>query len=164
MLFERLVNQHRLTNLVWVWEAAQPGFGPNAAAGAYSQFFPGLLYVDALELDVARAESRFRSDVFLSSIGVGKPIGIFIESNAPDPEFFANETGWAWFVIGPQSGQGMTGTNAPDSGAQALAALYADQRVISHDTFANSRNSALMDYSAASLRKRSLTFQNARPS
>jgi mannan endo-1,4-beta-mannosidase len=133
MLFDRLANHHRLTNLVWVWEAAQPGFGPNAAAGTYDQFFPGLLYVDALELDVARAESRFRSDAFLRETGVGKPIGIFIDGKAPEPAFFANEIGWAWFVLGPQSTvQGTGGTSAQDPNVQALASLYADQRVISH--------------------------------
>ncbi len=132
MLFDRLVNHHRLTNLVWVWEAATPGFGPNAAAGPYSQFFPGLLYVDSLELDVTHAESRFRADIFLRSIGVAKPIGLFIDGKAPDPLFFANETGWAWFVLGPESaGKGTEGEVAanPDP---AIAGLYADPRVVSH--------------------------------
>jgi mannan endo-1,4-beta-mannosidase len=133
MLFDRLVHHHHLLNLVWVWEAAQPGFGPNAAAGAYSQFFPGLLYVDALELDVAGAESRFRTDVLLRSVGVGKPIGLFVDGTAPEPAFFANQTGWAWFVLGSQgSGQGSAGAGLTDQSAQAVAALYADPRVVSH--------------------------------
>jgi len=130
MLFDRFAHHHHLTNLVWVWEAAAPGFGPNAAAGPYSQFFPGLLYVDALELDVARAESRFRSDIFVRSIGVGKPIGLVIEDKAPDPAFFGNETGWGWFVLGSQaSATGSTGAASTDQ--SAIAALYADPRVIS---------------------------------
>ena len=133
MLFDRLVNHHRLTNLVWVWEAAAPGFGPNAAAGPYGQFFPGLLYVDALQLDVTRVESRFRSDTFLRSIGVGKPIGLFIDGRVPEPTFFANETGWAWFVLGPQaSGQGSVGAGSTDGNIQTIVSLYADPRVISH--------------------------------
>ncbi len=132
MLYDRFVNHHHLTNLVWVWEAAPPGFGPNAATGGYSQFFPGLLYVDALELSVARAESRFRSDVYLRLLGLGKPIGLFIDGTSPEPAFFANETGWAWFVLGPQvAGQGSAGTGSIDQSAQALAALYADPRVVS---------------------------------
>ncbi len=132
MLFDRLVNHHHLTNLVWVWEAESPGFGPNAAAGPYSQFFPGLLYVDALELDFTHAESRFRTDIFLRSIGVAKPIGLFIDGKAPDPSFFANETGWAWFVLGPQAaGQGTAG-EAGASQVPAIAGLYADSRVVSH--------------------------------
>jgi mannan endo-1,4-beta-mannosidase len=133
MLFDRLVHHHHLASLIWVWEAAPPGFGPDAAAGAYTQFFPGLLYVDALELDVAHTESRFRTDVFLRSVGVGKPIGLFVDGKIPDPNFFASETGWAWFVLDSQGGgQGSTGAGSTDQNAQAIAALYADPRVISH--------------------------------
>ncbi len=131
MLFDRLVHHHHLTNLVWVWEAALAGFGPNAAAGAYSQFFPGLLYVDALALDVANPESRFRTDVFLHSVGVGKPIGLFIDGKTPDATFFANETGWAWFVLGSQAAGKGIGAGSTDQSAQAITALYADPRVVS---------------------------------
>jgi hypothetical protein len=91
-----------------------------------------LLYVDALELNVARAESRFRSDVFLRSVGVGKPIGLFIDGTAPEPAFFANQTGWAWFVLGSQGGgQGSAAAGSIDQSSQTLAALYADPRVVS---------------------------------
>lgn len=132
MLYDRFVNHHHLKNLVWVWEAVPPGFGPNAAAGPYSQFFPGLLYVDALDLHVVRVESRFRTDIYLRSIGVGKPIGLFIDGTSPGPAFFANETGWAWFVLGSQGvGQGGAAAGSIDQSAQALAPLYADSRVVS---------------------------------
>jgi mannan endo-1,4-beta-mannosidase len=132
MLFDRLVNQHHLTNLVWVWEAATPGFGPNATASAYGQFFPGLLYVDALELDVTRAEPRFRSDLFLRSTGVGKAIGLFIDGKPPAPSFFANESKWAWFLLAPQtSAAGSAPTNTADPISQAIATLYGDPRVVS---------------------------------
>jgi hypothetical protein len=53
-LFERLMQHDHIHNLAWVWEAAAPGFGPGAN-GAFSQFFPGLLYVDALDLAVDHA-------------------------------------------------------------------------------------------------------------
>jgi hypothetical protein len=63
------------------------------AAGTDGQFFPGLLYVDALELDIAHTESLFRSDIFLRSISVSKPIVLFIDGKTPDTSFFANESG-----------------------------------------------------------------------
>ena len=133
MLFDRIVNTHHLANLVWVWEAAPAGFGPNAAAGAYGEFFPGLLYVDALELDATRTESRFRSDVFLRSVGVGKPIGLFFDGKSPAPAFFATESDWGWFLLALQSvSQGAAAGDAPDSNAPALSALYSDARVIAH--------------------------------
>ena len=132
MLYDRLVNHDHLTNLVWVWEVAAPGFGPNATANAYSGFFPGLLYVDALELDVTRAEPRFRSDIFLQSVGVGKPIGIFVDGKAPAPSFFANETNWAWFVLASSASAPVSATaNTTDANAEAITALYGDPRVVS---------------------------------
>ncbi len=70
-LFDRMVNHDGLHNLVWVWSADPPGFGPNAT-GAYNDYFPGLLYVDALELNLENFNSRFRMDAFLASAGVGK--------------------------------------------------------------------------------------------
>jgi mannan endo-1,4-beta-mannosidase len=131
MLFDRLVNQDHLRNLVWVWEAALPGFGPDAT-GMYSDYFPGLLYADALALHVSRTESRFRSDAFLSASAVGKAIGVVIDGTPPDPAFFAKETGWSWFLLAPPA----TATTANTAGAdnapsEALRTLYADPRIIS---------------------------------
>jgi hypothetical protein len=120
MLFERLVHHDGVRNLVWVWEAAEASFGPGAN-GPYSSFFPGLAYVDALELDVAEARSRFSSDRVLSELGAGKVVGLAIEGAAPDPGFFRAETGWAWFELAPGHG----------SDAEALRTLYGDPRVAS---------------------------------
>ncbi len=121
MLFERLVHHDRVRNLVWVWEAAPPSFGPGAN-GAFSEYFPGLLHVDALQLAVSQTHARFRSDVLLRAFSVGKPIGISINGPLPDPAFFAQETDWAWFVLGPP-------ISGPAPTAQTLQALYSDPRV-----------------------------------
>ena len=124
MLFERLVHHDHVHNLVWVWEATPPSFGPGANS-TFSEYFPGLLEVDALQLFLSQTQSRFRTDVLLRRFSVGKPIGISINGPAPDPAFFAQETGWAWFVLGPPA----TGS-APS--VQTLQALYSDPRVVSH--------------------------------
>jgi mannan endo-1,4-beta-mannosidase len=123
MLFERLVHHDNVRNLVWVWEAEPPSFGlgPN---GAFSAYFPGLLYVDAIELALSQTRSRFRSDVFLHAFAVGKPIGLSINVSTPDPAFFARETDWAWFVLGPP-------TAGSALSAQTLQPLYSDPRVVS---------------------------------
>lgn len=122
MLFERLVHHDQVRNLVWVWEAAPPSFGPGPN-GAFSAYFPGLLHVDALRLAVSQTQSRFRSDVFLHAFAVGKPIGLSINGPTPDPAFFARETYWAWFVLGPPAAG-----SAP--WAQTLQPLYSDPRVV----------------------------------
>jgi mannan endo-1,4-beta-mannosidase len=129
MLFDRLVQHDHIRNLAWGWEAAPPGFGPGLN-GAFSKYFPGLLYVDALSLAVNRAQSRFRSDELLRQFAVGKVIGLSIAGPAPDPSQFARETGWAWFMLSPQGvAGGGSAASAPPS-MQVLRDLYSDPRVI----------------------------------
>jgi mannan endo-1,4-beta-mannosidase len=131
MLFERLVHHERVRNLVWVWEAAPPGFGPGAT-GSYGQYFPGLLYVDALELDTSRIDSRFRSDEFLQSFTAGKVIGISVEGTVPELALFEKERDWAWFLLAPQSASGESNhAGAADATAQAVRALYDDPQILS---------------------------------
>lgn len=118
-LFDRLVGHHKLRNLVWVWNAAAPGFGPNAP-GAYSDFFPGLQYADALAIDIEDGNSRWRRDAELSVFGVGKAIGLGLAGRLPAPAFFEQQPRWAWFLAAPGA------TEQPD----ALHALYSDPRVL----------------------------------
>jgi mannan endo-1,4-beta-mannosidase len=135
-LFDRMVNHDGLHNLIWVWEVDPPGFGPSATV--WSDYFPGLLYVDALALNVENLNSRFSMDKMLSLTGVGKPIGIEIEGKIPDPSVFAQQS-WAWFLLGPHREGSMSAptspsaeTPAPKSPADdALEKLYADPRVVS---------------------------------
>jgi mannan endo-1,4-beta-mannosidase len=121
-LFERLVDHDGLHNLVWVWEAAAPGFGPQAP-GSYFDFFPGLLYADALAVDVEGPDLRFPRDAGLALIGVGKVIGLGISGHLPDPAIFAQQTRWTWFLASPEL------PTAPDE-AEALRKLYNDPRVL----------------------------------
>jgi mannan endo-1,4-beta-mannosidase len=124
MLFDRLVHRDHVRNLVWLWEAAPPSFGQGSNS-PYAGFFPGFLYVDALQLAVSQTQSRFRSDAFLSAFAVDKPIGLTIDGPAPDPAFFARETNWTWFVLAPQSALDTAGS------PQTLRTLYSDTRVVS---------------------------------
>jgi mannan endo-1,4-beta-mannosidase len=129
MLFDRLVQHDHIRNLAWVWEAAPPGFGPGAS-GAFSKYFPGLLYVDALNLAAIRAQSRFRSDEFLRRFAVGKVIGLSIAGPAPDPSLLAREAGWAWFLLSPQNVAGSGSATPAPPPIQLLRDLYGDSRVI----------------------------------
>jgi mannan endo-1,4-beta-mannosidase len=125
MLFDRLVNHDEVHNLIWVWQAAPGGFGPGAN-GPYGEFFPGFLYVDALELSVNRTQSRFRSDTFLQGFAVDKVIGLEIDGPVPDPAFFSRETNWAWFLLAPPPAS----TVNDAATTQALRSLYSDPRVL----------------------------------
>jgi mannan endo-1,4-beta-mannosidase len=124
MLFDRLVKHDGVHNLIWTWQAAPGGFGPGAN-GPYAAFFPGFLYVDALELSVNRTQSRFRTDALLQGFAIDKAIGLSIDGPVPDPAFFAGETNWAWFLLTPQTS---AGNDAATS--QALRTLYSDPRVL----------------------------------
>lgn len=120
-LFDRLVQYDGVNNLIWVWNAAPPGLGGN---GTYNDFFPGLLYVDALSTDVVDLETHFRGDVFLSLIGVGKVIGVEVAGKVPDPKVFTEQPRWAWFLISPEE------ILVPDQ-AESLRKLYNDPSVLS---------------------------------
>jgi mannan endo-1,4-beta-mannosidase len=121
-LFERMVNHDGLRNLVWVWTAAPPGFGPNAN-GSLADFFPGLLYADALSLEETQVNPRWRSDAVLSSLGVGKVVGLELSGKVPAPEMLSQQK-WSWFLI---SGDEARSAERDD----ALRKLYGDTRVLS---------------------------------
>lgn len=115
-LFDRMVNRDGVRNLVWIWTAAPPGFGPSAN-GSLFDFFPGLLYADALCLK--DPQLSWRSDATLASMAVGKPTGVEL-SAIPKPEIAQQK--WSWFLLAADP------TPTPDKD-QALRALYADHRV-----------------------------------
>jgi mannan endo-1,4-beta-mannosidase len=126
MTFDRLVNHDGLHNLLWVWQAAAPSFS-SGDPGPFSDFFPGLLYADALEISLHDANPSFRADAFLAQFAVGKPIGVELTGALPPPAGFADHAAWAWFQIAPP-------TSSPaDSTAhdEALRQLYADPHIVS---------------------------------
>lgn len=122
MLFHRLTNHGGLHNLLWVWQIGPPSFGPGPTA-APGDFFPGLLYVDALELRTRQLNGRWPLDRFLTSIGVGKPLGVELTGVIPSATAFASPSAWSWFVL-----------DAPptsDAGIAALRKLFSDPRIAS---------------------------------
>jgi mannan endo-1,4-beta-mannosidase len=97
-LFDRMVNRHKLHNLVWVWDAASPGFGPDSP-GQYADYFPGLGYADALALTLGNNQFSWRRDTELSRFAVGKVIGIGLDGWLPTPAMLDQPTRWAWFLV-----------------------------------------------------------------
>jgi mannan endo-1,4-beta-mannosidase len=121
-LFDRLVNHNGLHNLLWVWQAVPPD--PRlGAAGSISDFFPGLLFVDALQIRLNQADSRFPGSRFLEQAAGGKVIGVELTGDLPSPDALTGRNGWAWFLAGVQ----------PASAArdEALRKLYGDSRIVS---------------------------------
>jgi len=112
MVFERLTVQHKLHNLVWVWEAAQNG-------GATFDFFPGLLCVDALALDGEDGNNAVRSRDF-ATFGAGKPAGLTFSGKLPEPWAMAQAAKWSWFLTAP--------AHTPEQ-LEALKKLYQEPKV-----------------------------------
>ncbi|MGB6975290.1 MAG: glycosyl hydrolase [Terracidiphilus sp.] len=100
LLFDRLVRQDGLRNLLWVWQSGPPSFAPGD--GTMADYFPGLLYVDALQMHVRALNSRFPIGRFFAGFVVGKPFGVQIDQTLPTPDAFAPGSDWSWFVYEPQ--------------------------------------------------------------
>jgi mannan endo-1,4-beta-mannosidase len=121
-LFDRLNRNDGVENLVWVWEAAAPDIRQDGSgAGEPSDFFPGLLFADAIELQLKELNSRFPSGRFLAQVAVGKPIGVELTGNLPSPDTLFASSGWSWFLAAP------TAAAQPD----ALRQFYADPHIAS---------------------------------
>lgn len=123
-LFDRMVNHDGVHNLVWVWNASAPLSGPDSP-GPLSDFFPGLLYVDALSVDLNEIGPRMRIDRMLSLIGTGKVIGLGLTRTIPPPEALGQDPEWAWFMIAPMNAE------ITQERSEALEKLYADPHVAS---------------------------------
>jgi hypothetical protein len=88
-------------NLVWVWEADPPGSKPDEA-GTPSDYFPGLLYADAIELRLSWLDARFPAGMVAQG-AVGKPVGVELTGTLPSPEVLTNHAAFAWFLATPQA-------------------------------------------------------------
>ncbi len=121
-LFDRMVNHVGVRNLIWVWTAAAPGFEPDAN-GVLPDFFPGLLYVDALSVSETQVDPRFRSDGMLSLLGAGKIVGVELSGKVPAPEMFSQQK-WSWFLLASDPA-------ASPERDDALRKLYGDSHVFS---------------------------------
>jgi mannan endo-1,4-beta-mannosidase len=124
MTFDRLVNQDHVKNLLWGWQAAPGGYGPQAN-GPAADYFPGLLYVDAISIAVNRLNPQFRAAAMVKSLAGDKAIGVTIAGGTPDPASFSKDPGWSWFELAPLTAP------ADDATAQALKTLYGDAQIVS---------------------------------
>ena len=91
-LFDRLVNHHHLTNLIWVWSVdrvSRPGM-------EHAKYFPGIDFVDILALDVYGND--FAQSYYDSLVGLaqGKPVTLAEVGNPPAPEVFQRQPKWIY--------------------------------------------------------------------
>ena len=94
-LFDRLVNVHKLNNLIWMWNVDRP----STPARKFSHFFVGSAYFDIASLDVYGSDfkqSYYDSLLFLAG---GKPVTFGEVGNPPSPEILKRQPRWAYYVI-----------------------------------------------------------------
>jgi mannan endo-1,4-beta-mannosidase len=119
-LFDRLAHHDGLQNLLWVWEADAPGAN---GAGMLSDFFPGLLYTDALEMHLSQIDSYSPTGRFFAEVAAGKVVGVELAGTLSSPDVFTDRSGWAWFLATP--------TADPTATREALRKLYSDPHIAS---------------------------------
>jgi mannan endo-1,4-beta-mannosidase len=93
-LFDRLVNYHKLNNLVWIWSVDRPSTPPRK----FSNFYPGNDFLDIVALDVYGSD--FNQDYYdsLLVLSKGKPIVLGEVGNPPSTEILKLQPKWAYFV------------------------------------------------------------------
>ena len=94
-LFDRLVNDHRLTNLIWVWSVDRP----NKPEMEFHHFYPGNHYLDVLALDVYGNDFNKTYYDSLLALSAGKPIVLAEVGNPPSPGILKDQPKWGLYVI-----------------------------------------------------------------
>ncbi len=94
-LFDRLVNYHKLNNLIWIWNVDRP----NKTQMQFSNFYPGNEFLDILSVDIYRNDFNKIFYDSLLALSKGKPIIFGEVGNPPSPEIFKNQPKWASYVV-----------------------------------------------------------------
>ena len=98
-LYQRLVNHHKLNNLIWVWNANGPRDIPGDEAYDYEEFFPGQEYVDILATDVYHGDYEQKDYIQLLYLAQGKPIALGEVGQLPKPIILESQPKWSWFMV-----------------------------------------------------------------
>jgi len=92
MMFDRLVNFHKLNNLIWVWNCDRP----NTPYGQFVDYFPGQQYVDILALDCYAAfDQRYYDE--MNALSDGKVMAIS-EGNTPSLDVYKTQPKWTYYM------------------------------------------------------------------
>lgn len=127
IMYDRLVNVHKLNNLLWVWNPN----APNAWAGSYSSTFPGLSKVDILAADIYNNDFQQSYYTDLLSLAGSKPIAIGEQGEVPPESVLSAQPKWVYSMTW---GNMLTQNN---SNSQIVAYMN-DARTLTRDEMAAS--------------------------
>jgi mannan endo-1,4-beta-mannosidase len=94
-IFDRLVNYHKLNNLIWVWNVDRP----STPIRKFSNFYPGDKYLDIASLDVYGSDFNQAYYDSLMVLAKGKPILFGEVGNPPSLEVLEKQPHWGSWVI-----------------------------------------------------------------
>lgn len=132
-IFDRLVNHHKLNNLIWIWSVDRP----STPQRQFVDYFPGANHFDIAALDVYRSDFQQSYYNDLLKLAAGKPITLAEVGPAPTLAVLEQQPRWAWWMTwaGMGGARGGTGTNAVPTaaagggtGTNALQILVNDPR------------------------------------
>lgn len=127
MMYDRMVNHHKLNNLIWVWNANGPRDIPNDTALAYDLYYPGNDYVDVLATDVYNRDWKQSHHDQLVKLGKGKLIALGELGSLPTPEQLKKMDKFAWFMV-------WTGfTNDRHNTLEQLKAIFEMPNVVNYE-------------------------------
>jgi mannan endo-1,4-beta-mannosidase len=94
-IYDRLVNFHKLNNLIWVWSVDRP----TEPVKAFTNYYPGNQYLDILALDVYGSDFKQAYYDSLMVLSKGKPITLAEVGNPPTLDILKQQPNWTWWVI-----------------------------------------------------------------
>ncbi|WP_188150330.1 glycoside hydrolase family 26 protein [Teredinibacter waterburyi] len=94
MMFDRLVNFHKLDNLIWVFNANEV----KDRVPDYKLFYPGADVVDVLATDVYSKRYDKENYQQLVELADGKPIALGEVGGFPTTEMLDEQPEWVWFM------------------------------------------------------------------
>ncbi len=93
-MFDRLVNYHKLNNLIWLWNVDRP----STPSRKFSSFYVGKKYFDMASLDVYGSDFKQSYYDSLLALADGKPIVLGEVGNPPPPDVIKLQPKWSYYV------------------------------------------------------------------
>jgi mannan endo-1,4-beta-mannosidase len=94
-IFDRLVNYHKINNLIWVWSVDRPA----QEGREFDKYYPGTKYLDILAIDIYGNDFNQKYYEGLLALSEGKPVTLGEVGNPPAPEILEKQPGWVYWVV-----------------------------------------------------------------
>jgi len=123
MLYDRLVNFHKLNNLIWVFNANEV----KAGVDSYETYYPGDDVVDVLATDVYTEGFNKGNYDELLALAKDKPIALGEVGALPSLDVLNDQPRWVWFMLWGDAFGGFSGRKALDDIYENDEALTLDE-------------------------------------